>query len=341
MIVKEDLTRIIKGKTVLVTGASGTVGSEIVSQLSRWFPKQIVCVGRHKDKLHEVIVARSKVHKDVDIILETCDVCDHSRINEVFVTYMPDIVFHMAAEKDIRSTDADPANAVMVNVKGTLNVIAGACEIGSEKLVFSSSIKASQPTSVMGATKRIGEMIVKSAAVNAEKSYYTVRLSNVLESIGGVYALFCRQIENGGPITITHPDAERVFVDAKVTARLLLETLAYGTPGSILALAAGDKIRVIDLAKRLINSYGLIPEDDIAISYVGLRDGERLVEETIAPGKKWKTTSHGEILMSNQPGDAQNVPGFDIIVDELLKIADSQETDKLLHKIRIIVPEYY
>ena len=340
MILRENLDRIIKGKTVLVTGASGTVGSEIVRQLSRWFPKQIVCLGRQREKLDHLIVTQRTFDNAVDLVVEVCDVCDQRRINEVFVKYVPDIVFHMAAEKDIRSTNADPAYAVMVNVKGTLNVIESACKIGSEKLVFSSSIKAGQPTSVMGATKRIGEMIVGSAAVNLGKSYYTVRLSNVLESVGGVHALFCRQIENGGPLTITHPEAERVFVGSKETARLLLETLGYGTPGSILAFAVGDKTRMIDLAKRLIRDYGLTEKDDIEIAYIGLRDGERLVEETITAGKQWKTTPHGEILISNQQGNPHSMPSFQIMVDELLEIANSQETNELLHKISIIVPDY-
>ena len=336
---KKKLSLILEGKTILITGGGGTVGTEIALQATKWKPNRIVCLGRSKSNLDDVMVNVKKVSSDTDVEIDLCDVCDRIRINEVFSKHRPDVVFHMAAEKDIRLTNADPIRAVMVNVQGTRNVVDAASQFGVKMLVFTSSIKADHPSSVMGATKRLGEMIVGAAANNLSKTYYTVRLSNVLESSGGVHALFCKQIESGGPVTITHPDATRVFVTAKETAELLLETLKVATPSSVLALMSGNKTNILDLAKRLISSYGLRVEDDIDIKYVGLRNGERLAEETVVDGPEWMFTSNKKILVCSKDKPSDQFVGLDSSMDELISIAKDSDLSSLLKKVSVIVPD--
>lgn len=336
---KEDLGLILEGKTVLITGGGGTVGTEIAHQVIKWKPDHIICLGRSKKKLVDVVVNTQKINPNVHVDIDLCDITDRGRIDEVFSKYRPDVVFHMAAEKDIRLTNDDPIRAVMVNVQGTRNVVSAASNSGVSRLAFASSIKADHPSSVMGATKRLGEMIVGAAGDNLSRTYYTVRLSNVLESSGGVHTLFCKQIESGGPVTVTHPDAVRVFVTAKETAELLLETLKVATPGSVLSLMSGNKTNVLDLAKNLISSYGLIVEDDIDIDYVGLRDGERLVEETIFDGQEWVLTSHKKILVRRIDKQSNQFVGLDNSINELISVAKENDLTSLLSKISMIVPD--
>ncbi len=338
-IMKEELGLILEGKTVLITGGGGTVGTEIALQAIKWKPDRIVCLGRSKKKLVDVVVNAQKVSSNVHVEIDLCDITDRGRIDELFSKYRPDIVFHMAAEKDIRLTNDDPIRAVTVNVQGTCNVVGAASEFGVARLAFASSIKADHPSSVMGATKRLGEMIVGDAANHLSRIYYTVRLSNVLESSGGVHTLFCKQIESGGPVTVTHPDAVRVFVTAKETAELLLETLKVATPGSVLSLMSGNKTNVLDLAKNLISSYGLVVEDDIDIDYVGLRDGERLVEETIFDGQEWALTSNKKILVHRTDKQSDQYIGLDNSINELISVAKEKDLTSLLRKISVIVPD--
>ena len=336
---KKGLGLILEGKTVLITGGGGTVGAEIALQVTKWKPNRIVCLGRRKRNLNDVIVNTQKVDSDIDVEIELCDICDRARIEEVFSKHRPDMIFHMAAEKDLRLTNTDPVRAVMVNVQGTRNVVDAASYFGVKRLVFASSIKADHPSSVMGATKRLGELIVGAAANRLGNTYYTVRLSNVLESSGGVHDLFCKQIESGGPVTVTHPDAVRVFVTAKETAELLLETLKLATPSSVLALMSGNKTNILDLAKHLISAYGLKVEDDIDINYVGLRAGERLVEENIVDGKEWILTPNEKILVNAAAKNSDLFVGLDKSINELISFAKDNDLNSLLRKISVIVPD--
>ena len=335
----EGLQQLVMGKTVLVTGAGGTVGGEVVRQLIKLCPGQIICLGRNKDKLSNLFVT-SKTKCETEVVWETCDICDRDQVNVIFYKYDPDIVFHLAAEKDIKLTNADPFNCVMVNVIGTFNIVQSAKETNADNLLFTSSIKANYPTSIMGATKRIGEFLVKSAAIEIEKSYYTVRLSNVMESEGGVYSLFCNQIANGGPITITHPDAVRVFVSAKETACLLLYSLMCAHPGSVLGLTAGNRMKIVDLAIRLIGEYEVEEGREIEISYVGLRNGEKLVEEDVGLGAEWLSTTHDKILVSNQIFDLSVLNNVEDSVTDLMDIVRKKDLDGLQSVVRTIVPGY-
>lgn len=332
------LARILREKTVLVTGGGGTIGSEIARQVAGRKPARIVCLGRREGKLIAVRDELLQAAPDVDVITEVCNVCERDRLDAVFSAHRPNIVFHTAAKKDVHDAEAYPAEAVMVNVQGTVNVVDMALANNSDMMVFTSSTKAFHPVSVMGATKRLGEMIVSLAAARTGKFFFTVRFSNVLESNGGVYGLFRRQIESGGPVTVTHPDAERTFVTASEIARLLLEALLLGQKGKILLLVAGEKTKIESLARSLISSYGLQAGREIDIAYIGLRRGERLVEETAVDGTDWLSTTHDDILVSSFEGASPPGVWFDNSMRELLLLANSGEASAVLKPLRKLVP---
>ncbi len=336
--ITEALERILSGKTVLITGGGGTIGSEICRQVAERKPARIVCLGRREEKL---IAARDELRArapDVDVATEVCDVRERGRLASVFFMHRPTIVFHAAAKKDIRDAEAHPAEAVMVNVQGTVNVVDLALANDSEKLLFTSSTKAFQPVSVMGATKRLGEMIVAAAAERAEKAFFTVRLSNIRESSGGVHALFRRQIEGGGPVTVTHPHAERTFVSAAEAARLLLEALSLDAQGSVLALAAGEKTNIAKLAQRLISAHGQRAGGEVEIEYSGLRRGERLVEHVTIDGTQWLPTPHEQILVSGLDGPSAPVAGLEHSIRELVLLAQGGNAAALLEGLGEMVP---
>ena len=268
------------------------------------------------------------------------DVRDNGRISQIFKMIEPDLVFHAAALKHVPMVENDPSEGILTNVYGTKNIADLCCITGVSAMVLISTDKAVNPTSIMGATKRIGEFLVKSAALEIDKSYYTVRLSNVMESEGGVYSLFCNQIANGGPITITHPDAVRVFVSAKETACLLLYSLMCAHPGSVLGLTAGNRMKIVDLAIRLIGEYEVEEGREIEISYVGLRNGEKLVEEDVGLGAEWLSTTHDKILVSNQIFDLSVLNNVEDSVTDLMDIVRKKDLDGLQSVVRTIVPGY-
>ena len=336
----EKPSRILIGKTVLITGGGGMIGSQICRQVAEMKPARIVCLGQNEEKLKTVWKDLRNLSPGVDVVTEVCDVRERYQLATVFGDHRPNIVFHTAARKDIRDAEADPAQAVMVNVQGIVNVVELALANDSEKLVFTSSTKASRPVGVMGATKRLGEMIVAAAAERTGKTFFTVRLGNVLESSGGVHYLFRKQIESGGPVTVTHPDAERRFVTAAEAAGLLLETLSLGKPGDILALEAGEKTNIGKLALRLIGSYGSQLGHDIDIEYIGLRRGERLVEETTLDGKEWLPTAHDKILIFGIAETLAPSAVFDLSLRELFVTMNKGDKGALLEQISKVVPDY-
>ncbi|HJO33060.1 MAG TPA: SDR family NAD(P)-dependent oxidoreductase [Anaerolineales bacterium] len=332
----EARERLLSGQTVLITGGGGTIGSEIGRQVAERKPARIVCLGRREEKL---IAARNELRArtpDVDVATEVCDVRERVRLASVFSMHRPTIVFHAAAKKDIRDAEAYPTEAVTVNVQGTVNVVDLALANGSEKLLFTSSTKAFQPVSVMGATKRLGEMIVAAAAERAGKAFFSVRLSNVLESGGGVHALFRRQIESGGPVTVTHPHAERTFVSAAETVRLLLDALSLEAQGSVLALAAGKKTNIGKLAQHLISAHGQRAGSEIEIEYSGLRRGEKLVEHVTLDGTQWLPTPHEQILVSGL--DGPSAPGLAHSIRKLVFLAQGGDAAAALERLRKLAP---
>lgn len=336
----DKLCQILGGKCVLITGGGGTIGSEIARQVALCKPSRLVCLGRRADKLLSIQDELRRQNADVEVATEVCDVRERNRLAAAFAYHHPDIIFHTAARKNITPTESDPAETVLVNVKGTINVVELTVVNNADMLLFTSSVKAFRPVCIMGATKRIGELIVSDAAQSTGKAFFTMRLSNVLESSGGVHALFHQQIETGGPVTVTHPDVERTFSTATETVSLILEGLLISYPGDVLALQVGGPISVVSLAKDMIEGRGLRVGEDIEIEYVGLRPGERLIEERVTQSKHWRPTTNRQILSATFEGLHPPTSELASELQELVRLAECGNSHPVLEQLRRIVPDY-
>ncbi len=269
----------IAGKTVLVTGGGGSIGSELVRQLCLAAPKRVIVFDIYENTAYELQKEIQHTYDDVDIIVEIGSVRDYRRLVLMFEKYSPDVVFHAAAHKHVPLMESCPQEAVRNNVFGTMNVARCANIHQVDRFIFISTDKAVNPTSCMGATKKLGEMIVQSFAQTSDTIFAAVRFGNVLGSHGSVIPLFKKQIAEGGPVTITHPDIERYFMTIPEASRLVVEAGGLARGGEIVILDMGQPVKIVDLATNLIKLSGLRPGKDIEIVYTGLRPGEKLYEE--------------------------------------------------------------
>ncbi|MEM8876202.1 MAG: polysaccharide biosynthesis protein [Planctomycetota bacterium] len=268
--------RFLAGRRVMVTGAGGSIGSELCRQIMRFCPETLIAVERFENALFEIDreLREKWVGESVEPVI--ADVTDKHRINDVFADHRPQVVLHAAAHKHVPMMERHPGEAVKNNVFGTQNVAEASAEFGVEALVFISTDKAVRPTSVMGATKRVGEMIV--CAGDGPRTS-VVRFGNVLGSNGSVVPIFQRQIDAGGPVTVTHPDMRRFFMTIPEAAQLVLQAGTIGQGGEIFVLEMGEPVRILDLAEAMIRRAGLVPGSDIRIKFSGIRPGEKLEEE--------------------------------------------------------------
>lgn len=288
----------IAGKTVLVTGGGGSIGSELCRQLCHVAPKRIVIFDMYENDaylLRNELLAR---YNDIDIVIEIGSVVDVDRINEVFDKYHPSAVFHAAAHKHVPLMEACPREAVLNNVFGTLNTVRAADRTGVERFTFISTDKAVNPTSVMGATKRLGEMIIQYYAHTSRTIFSAVRFGNVLGSHGSVIPIFQKQIAAGGPVTVTHPDIVRYFMTIPEAARLVIQASGMGRGGEIFILDMGEPVRIVDLARSLIQLSGHVPDADIKIEFTGLRPGEKMYEELLMDQESTIPTDDARIMVS-------------------------------------------
>ena len=269
----------IAGETVLVTGGGGSIGSELCRQLCTVAPARIVIFDIYENDAYMLRNELLSEYDDIDIIIEIGNVCDKERVNEVFAKYRPGAVFHAAAHKHVPLMEHCPREAVHNNVFGTLNAVRAADAYGAARFIFISTDKAVNPTSVMGATKRMGEMIVQYYARTSKTIFTAVRFGNVLGSNGSVIPVFQRQIAAGGPVTVTHPDIERFFMTIPEASRLVIQAGGMAHGGEIFILDMGEPVKIVDLAKGLIQLQGLTPDVDIKIEFTGLREGEKMYEE--------------------------------------------------------------
>jgi len=336
----DKLRQILGGKCVLITGGGGTIGSEIARQVALCKPSRLVCLGRRAEPLLSIQDELRCQSADVEVSTEVCDVRERNRLAAAFACHHPNIIFHTAARKDIVPTECDPAETVLVNIKGTINVVELTVANNADMLLFTSSIKAFRPVCVMGVTKRIGELIISDAAQSTGKIFCTLRLNNVLESSGGVQSLFHQQIKTGGPVTVTHPDVERTFSTATETVNLLLEGLLISSPGDVLALQVGRPISVDSLAKDMIEGRGLRVGEDIEIEYVGLRPGERLIEERVTQGKHWRPTTNRQIMSATFEDWHPSTSELASALQELVRLAECGNSRPVLEQLRRIVPDY-
>ncbi len=334
----------LKNKTILITGAAGSIGSEIVRQVIAFNPIEVIILDQAETPLHHLRLEIDKLQAVTKIRTVICDVRNNEAIRGVFKRYSPHVVFHAAAYKHVPLMEENPAQAVFVNVQGTKNMTDLSYEYGVENFVMVSTDKAVNPSNVMGASKRIAEKYVQSLYYDKHKikgnktKFITTRFGNVLGSNGSVVPLFTEQIANGGPITITHPDIIRYFMTIPEACQLVLEAGAMGRGGEIFIFDMGEPVKIIDLANKMIRLAGLVPDKDIKIKIVGLRPGEKLYEELLNDTSKTLPTHHEKIMIAEDLCD-----DFDNLskeIKELIEISETYENHKIVSKMKEIVPEF-
>lgn len=291
-----EIAEYIAGKSVLVTGAGGSIGSEICRKIALLKPRQILLLGRGENSIYEIHQALLALRPDIRYTALIVDISDRQAVFEIFKQYKPQIVFHAAAHKHVPFMENQPHEAMRINVFGTKNLADAACESGVEKFIQISTDKAVNPTSVMGASKRLAEMIIQTKNDCSDTKFVAVRFGNVLGSRGSVLPLFKNQIAAGGPVTITHPDMTRYFMTIPEAAQLVLHAGAMAIGGEVFVLDMGKPVRILDMAKDLIELYGLVPDKDIKIVFSGIRAGEKLFEELLASEENCVKTKHPQIL---------------------------------------------
>ncbi len=296
---QEIIKTYLQGKSVLVTGAGGSIGLEICRQVAKLAPKEIILLGRGENSIYEVDYELRSLYPTVKTHAVVADIKDEKRINKLFFEFRPQVVFHAAAHKHVPLMELQPVEAVQNNVFGTLTVAEAAQKHGAERFIMISTDKAVNPTSVMGASKRVAEMLVNSLGRSGDTIFAAVRFGNVLGSRGSVIPLFKRQIARGGPVTVTHPEMKRYFMTIPEASQLVLQAGALAQGGEVFVLDMGEPIKIADLATDLIKLSGNIPGEDIKIEYTGLRTGEKLFEELLTAEEGTTTTKHSKIFVAN------------------------------------------
>jgi FlaA1/EpsC-like NDP-sugar epimerase len=337
----------LKDKVVMVTGAAGSIGSEIVRQLLTFNPKQLILVDKSEMSLYALEnelseTTMSKYNQLVKLIVG--DICNVNRMEYIFAKYKPEIVYHAAAYKHVPLMENNAVEAVKTNVGGTKNITDLAVKHDVEKFVFVSTDKAVNPTNVMGASKRVAEIYVQSLnnflieTNSAKTRFITTRFGNVLGSSGSVIPRFRKQIEEGGPVTVTHPDITRYFMTIPEACQLVLEAGNMGKGGEIYIFDMGKSVKIIDLAKKMIKLSGLTLGQDIQIAFTGLRPGEKIKEELLADQENTLPTYHPKIMIAE-------VRTYDFLqavneINDLLDCYEEQDDEKMVAKIKAMVPEY-
>jgi len=330
----------LKGKRVLVTGAGGSIGSELCRQICRFKPESVILYERAESPLYEIELDIRHGFPGTRCIAVLADVKDMGELNKAFITHKPHVVFHAAAYKHVPMLELQPWKAIENNIHGTLNLVEVSKRHNVERFVFVSTDKAVRPTNIMGASKRVAEMLVQSqnGCSLSNTRFMIVRFGNVIGSVGSVVPLFKKQIEKGGPVTVTHPDVTRYFMTIPEACQLILQTGAMGNGGEIFLLDMGTSIKIVDMARDLIRLSGFVPDEDIKIEYVGLRPGEKLYEELITEGEGIIPTSHEKIMILKGIDCSLNILNGNI--DELTKLSEDQDHIKIKQILKKIVPEY-
>ena len=328
----------IEGRRVLVTGAGGSIGSELCMQIASSHPEKLIMVDIYENSVYDVQQKLVHMYGDkLDLDVRIASVRDEEKMFSLFEEVRPQVVFHAAAHKHVPLMETSPEEAVKNNVFGTYNVARAADKYAVETFILVSTDKAVNPTSIMGATKRLCEMVLETINKTSNTRFAAVRFGNVLGSNGSVIPLFKSQIEAGGPVTVTHPDVVRFFMTISEAVSLVIKTAEIAHGGEIFILDMGEPVRILDLAENLIRLAGFVPYRDIPIEFVGLRPGEKLYEELLMSGEDLKKTKNEKIFIS----DLEEIPGeFLEKLEELRAIAESNDSDKTVEKIISMVPTF-
>jgi len=336
----EQIGSYIKGKRVLITGAGGSIGSELCRQVCRYMPESIILFERAESPLYEIELELKDNFQYIKIIPKLADILDPVKLEKVFEETRPQVVFHAAAYKHVPMLEHTPWEAINNNVIGTRNVSETAIKFNADRFVLVSTDKAVRPTNVMGASKRLAEMLVQAqnGCRLSDTKFMMVRFGNVVGSVGSVVPLFKRQIEKGGPVTVTHPEMTRYFMTIPEACQLILQAGAMGIGGEIFILDMGVPIKIADMAEDLIRLSGFKPHEDIQIKYIGLRPGEKLKEELITEGEGIVETSHKKIMVLK--GQACDVGILNGKLERLMDLVVKQDGEGIKRDIKNILPEY-
>ena len=297
----EPLWQLVRGKRVLVTGAGGSIGSELCRQIAALEPQSLILFERHENSLFAIASHFASQEGSFKLYSVLGDITDAPNVHEAIAAYRPDLIFHAAAHKHVPLIEENPCAAVKNNIFGTRTIATAAIQFGVERFVLISTDKAVNPTSIMGATKAMAEYIIRDLARNARTCFVTVRFGNVLGSAGSVVPRFLEQIKAGGPVTVTHPEIQRYFMLIPEAVHLVLQAASVGKQGALYVLDMGDQIRVLDLARNLIRLSGFVPDEEIPITFIGLRPGEKLYEELVDPHETIDPSSVDKIIRVHRP----------------------------------------
>lgn len=333
----EEISGYLKDEVVMVTGGGGSIGSELCRQIAKFSPKKLIIFDIYENNAYDLQNELMFMHKDaleLEVVIGSCR--DRERLREVFERYKPGVVFHAAAHKHVPLMEGNPSEAIKNNVFGTLNTCRRAVDFGAKKFILVSTDKAVNPTNIMGASKRLAEIIVQSMNRMGDTKFAAVRFGNVLGSNGSVIPLFKKQILQGGPVTVTHPDVIRYFMTIPEAAQLVIQAGALARGGEVFVLDMGDPVRIDDLARDMIRLSGLEPDVDIEIEHTGLRPGEKLYEELLLAEEGLEKTAHEKIFIGKQ----QDMSFQEVIIC-IKALENSMESDEMLRETMAkLVPTY-
>lgn len=335
---EKGITVYLKGKRVLVTGAGGSIGSELCRQIAVFKPSLLILYDHNENDVYFLEVEFKTKYPTTKFKTIVGDIKDVGLLKYVFSAYRPQVIFHSAAHKHVPLMEECPSAAVKNNIIGSRNLMYASSHYNVERFVLISTDKAVNPTSIMGASKRIAEMVMQTKAKRSRTKFMAVRFGNVLGSAGSVVPLFKKQIAEGGPLTVTHPEVKRYFMSIKEAVKLVLQSGALGEGGEIFILDMGEQVKVIDLAKNLVTLSGLRLDKDISITFTGLRPGEKLYEEMLHDVEKDTATKHDKIHVVHTNNLDPRI--LRIQIKELEKMSHIMREDKIIEKIKEMVPSY-
>ena len=344
MLDNEAISGYIEDKIVLVTGAGGSIGSELCRQIARNNPRKLVALDIYENSLYELCVDMQRLYSELELTPVIASIQNSKNLTQIFEKHCPHVVFHAPAHKHVPLMENNPREALLNNIIGTKNVIDLSDKYTVEKFILISTDKAVNPTNVMGATKRIAEMLMQDKSRVSQTVFSAVRFGNVLDSNGSVIPIFKRQIEQGGPVTVPHRDVSHLFMSMSEAVQLVIQTGAMAAGGEIFILDMGESVKIKELAEKLIRLSGYTPYTDIDIVFTGLRPGEKLYEELLMDEEGIQKTSHGSIFIGKPtapPPALEEIlkQGEDALGDEVVKVCRKSD-EKIKKWLQTIVPTY-